>query len=77
MTCDDCFRDFPPKRRIYRSCAVISFVFKSASSAQNMVLFVNFVTGLALMVTSFVLNLVESTKDVNAKLKWVYRLFPG
>lgn len=54
-----------------------SFVFKSASSAQNMVLFVNFVTGLALMVTSFVLNLVESTRDVNAKLKWVYRLFPG
>lgn len=42
-----------------------------------MVLFINFVTGLALMVTSFVLNLVESTRDVNAKLKWVYRLFPG
>ncbi|CAM9094590.1 unnamed protein product, partial [Laminaria digitata] len=55
----------------------ISFLFKSASSAQNMVLFINFVTGLALMVTSFVLNLVDSTKDVNAKLKWVYRLFPG
>lgn len=54
-----------------------SFLFKSASSAQTMVLFVNFVTGLALMVVSFVLNLVESTRDVNAKLKWVYRLFPG
>lgn len=54
-----------------------SFLFKSASSAQNVVLFINFVTGLALMVTSFVLNLVESTRDVNAKLKWVYRLFPG
>lgn len=42
-----------------------------------MVLFINFVTGLALMVTSFVLNLVDSTRDVNGKLKWVYRLFPG
>ena len=42
-----------------------------------MVLFINFVTGLALMVTSFVLNHVDSTRDVNAKLKWVYRLFPG
>ncbi|CAM9688711.1 unnamed protein product, partial [Hapterophycus canaliculatus] len=55
----------------------ISFFFDSASSAQNMVLFINFVTGLALMVTSFVLNLVESTRDVNAQLKWIYRLFPG
>ncbi|CBJ29591.1 conserved unknown protein [Ectocarpus siliculosus] len=55
----------------------ISFFFKSASSAQNMVLFINFVTGLALMVTSFVLNLVESTRDINASLKWIYRLFPG
>lgn len=60
-----------------RFSSLHSFVFESASSAQNMVLFVNFVTGLALMVTSFVLNLVESTKDINAKLKWVYRLFPG
>ncbi|CAM9183085.1 unnamed protein product [Sphacelaria rigidula] len=29
------------------------------------------------MVTSFVLNLVESTRDVNSKLKWLYRFFPG
>ncbi|CAM9341769.1 unnamed protein product, partial [Choristocarpus tenellus] len=55
----------------------ISFLFKSHSSAQNMVLFLNFVTGLALMVTSFVLNLIESTRVVNRHLKWVYRLFPG
>lgn len=62
---------------IYYMLLVQSFLFKSASSAQNMALFVNFTTGLALMVTSFVLNLVEGTRDVNAKLKWIYRLFPG
>ncbi|CAM9396747.1 unnamed protein product [Discosporangium mesarthrocarpum] len=55
----------------------LSFLFKSHSSAQNVVLFLNFVTGLALMVTSFVLNLIESTRNANRHLKWLYRLFPG
>jgi len=55
----------------------LSFFFQSHSSAQNMTLFFNFLTGLALMITSFVLSLINSTREVNMKLKYFYRLFPG
>lgn len=56
---------------------ISSFLFKSHSTAQNIILFQNFVTGLCLMITSFVLSLIDSTKEINMKLKWIYRLFPG
>jgi ATP-binding cassette, subfamily A (ABC1), member 3 len=51
----------------------VSFAFSSHSAAQNAVLLLNFLTGLALMVTSFVLSLLDNTRMINAKLKWVYR----
>jgi len=56
---------------------ISSFLFKSHSTAQNIILFQNFVTGLCLMITSFVLSLIDSTKEINMTLKWFYRLFPG
>jgi ABC-type multidrug transport system ATPase subunit len=56
---------------------ISSFLFTSHSTAQNIVLFQNFVTGLCLMITSFVLSLIDSTKEINMQLKWIYRLFPG
>ena len=56
---------------------VSSFLFKSHSTAQNLILFQNFVTGLCLMITSFILGLFDSTRLVNMKLKNLYRLFPG
>ena len=37
----------------------------------------NFVAGLGLMITSFVLDAIESTRDVNKILKHFFRLLPG
>ena len=56
---------------------ISSFLFTSHSTAQNLILFQNFVTGLCLMITSFVLGLFDSTRLVNMQLKNLYRLFPG
>jgi len=56
---------------------ISSFLFSSHSTAQNIILFQNFLTGLCLMLTSFILGLFESTRLVNMQLKGFYRLFPG
>jgi len=56
---------------------LLSFLFAKHTSAQILSLVVNFLTGLLLMLTSYILNLIESTKDVNESLMWIYRLFPG
>jgi len=37
----------------------------------------NFVSGLMLMITSFVLDTLEETTEINQSLKWGYRLFPA
>ncbi|CAM9972242.1 unnamed protein product, partial [Phaeothamnion confervicola] len=55
----------------------LSFLFSSHTAAQNAILLLNFITGLALMVTSFVLALIDRTRATNAWLKGLYRLFPG
>ncbi len=55
----------------------ISFLFKKHSSAQNFILFFNFMTGLVLMVASFVMEQLEHTKQKNSKLIWLYRIFPS
>ena len=41
----------------------LSYLFKSHSTAQNVILILNFISGLALMITSFVLDAIESTRD--------------
>ncbi|GMI20925.1 hypothetical protein TeGR_g12 [Tetraparma gracilis] len=56
---------------------ISTYLFKSHSTAQNIILFQNFLTGLCLMITSFILGLFESTRLINMKLKYLYRLFPG
>ena len=56
---------------------VSSFLFSSHSTAQNIILFQNFITGLCLMITSFVLGLFDKTRIINLQLKCFYRLFPG
>ena len=56
---------------------LLSFFFAKHTSAQIISLVMNFLTGLLLMLTSYILDLIESTKDVNAKLMWIYRVFPG
>ncbi|CAK9108749.1 ABC transporter A family member 1 (ABC transporter ABCA.1) (AtABCA1) (ABC one homolog protein 1) (AtAOH1) [Durusdinium trenchii] len=55
----------------------LSFLFDSHSTAQNLVLLLNFITGLVLIIASFVMSVIESTMHVNRILKYVYRLFPG
>jgi ATP-binding cassette subfamily A (ABC1) protein 3 len=53
-----------------------SYLFKSHSTAQNIVLLLNFLCGLALMITSFVLDALENTRELNQTLKHFFRLLP-
>jgi hypothetical protein len=55
----------------------LSFAFKSHSTAQNVVLLLNFIAGLVLMITSFVMGLIIYTRRADEILKYVWRLFPG
>lgn len=56
---------------------MISFAFSTHSTAQNLILLFNFVSGLMLMITSFVLDTLEETQEINQRLKWIYRLLPA
>lgn len=56
---------------------MLSFLFSHHTTAQVISLVINFLTGLLLMLTSYILNLIDATKDVNESLMWIYRLFPG
>jgi len=55
----------------------VCFLFDSHSTAQNMLLLLNFTSGLILMIASFVMSSIDSTKDINATMVYLYRLFPG
>ena len=56
---------------------VWTFCFSSHSAAQTVILFLNFLTGLVLSIVSFVLSLIDSTRAINLKLRYVFRLFPA
>ena len=56
---------------------MVSFAFSTHSTAQNLILLFNFVSGLMLMITSFVLDTLEDTQEINQRLKWGYRLLPA
>src|SRR5690606_6972085 len=56
---------------------VVSFLFKSHSTAQNVVMFLNFITGLCLMVVSFTLTFIPSTSNIAYDLRYVFRIFPA
>ncbi|KAM0948803.1 putative ABC transporter, AAA+ ATPase domain, ABC transporter A [Dioscorea sansibarensis] len=62
---------------IASSTYCLTFFFSDHSIAQNVVLLVHFLSGLILMVFSFLLGLIESTKRANTLLKNFFRLFPG
>lgn len=55
----------------------LSFSFSDHTMAQNVVLLVNFFTGLILMVLSFIMGLIETTASANSFLKNFFRLSPG
>jgi ABC-type multidrug transport system ATPase subunit len=56
---------------------LISYAFSSHSTAQIMVMFINFLTGLCLMVVSFVLTNISTTSALNLQLRYLFRLFPS
>lgn len=56
---------------------LISFLFRSHSTAQLIVMFFNFLSGLCLMVVSFVLSTIASTQSVAVDLRYLFRLFPS
>jgi ATP-binding cassette subfamily A (ABC1) protein 3 len=56
---------------------LLSFLFVSHSSAQNVIMFFNFITGLCLMVISFVLSTIPSTAELDLSLRYFFRIFPS
>jgi ATP-binding cassette, subfamily A (ABC1), member 3 len=48
---------------------MLSYLFRTHSAAQNVILFFNFVTGLILSITSFVLAIIDSTRPTELKLR--------
>ncbi|KAF9597369.1 hypothetical protein IFM89_017715 [Coptis chinensis] len=62
---------------IAASTYCLTFFFSEHSTAQNVVLLVHFFTGLILMVISFIMGLIETTKSANMILKKFFRLSPG
>merc|ERR1719183_1043554 len=54
----------------------LSSFFRSPSMAQNSLLALNLLLGLVLMIAAFVMDIIDSTAEVNATLKNVYRIFP-
>eukprot|EP01031_Cornospumella_fuschlensis_P022275 gene22275-27238_t len=56
---------------------LLSFMFKSHSTSQVAIMFFNFLTGLCLMIVSFILTYIPSTTEINVSLRYVFRLFPS
>ncbi|GLD97436.1 hypothetical protein PINS_up006120 [Pythium insidiosum] len=54
----------------------LSYLFREHASSQTYTIMINFVIGVVLMVVSFILDVIESTKDVNAVLVFIWRLSP-
>nr|CAJ2475710.1 unnamed protein product [Leishmania braziliensis] len=55
----------------------LSFAFDSHSTAQNVVMLVNFIIGFLLVLAVSALTLSESTKKVANVLRWIFRIVPS
>ena len=55
---------------------MLSFFFKSHSMAQNIVLLIN-VTAVTLMLATFIMEFIPSTKTASAICKKIFMLMPG
>ncbi len=53
-----------------------SFLFTTHTTAQHMLLLVNFVGSVILLIVSIVMDIIQSTQEINKVLKYIYRLFP-
>ena len=56
---------------------LMSFMFNSHTQAQNMLMVFNFFAGFILVITSHILDIIDSTKDANKYLKYFYRIVPS
>jgi ATP-binding cassette subfamily A (ABC1) protein 3 len=54
----------------------LSYLFKEHASSQTYTIMINFIIGVVLMVVSFILDVIDSTQDVNAVLVFFWRLSP-
>jgi len=54
----------------------LSYLFKEHASSQTYTIMINFVIGVVLMVVSFILDVIDSTKSTNAVLVFFWRLSP-
>ena len=55
----------------------VSFLFKKASTAQNIMLMVYIFSGAILLIASIVMDIIPSTKGINRKMKYFYRIVPS
>ncbi|XP_050230528.1 ABC transporter A family member 1 isoform X2 [Mercurialis annua] len=62
---------------IASSTYCLTFLFSDHTMAQNVILLVQFFTGLILMVISFIMGLIETTASANNVLKNFFRVSPG
>ncbi|KAF1792417.1 P-loop containing nucleoside triphosphate hydrolase [Phytophthora cactorum] len=53
-----------------------SYLFKDPASSQTYMILINFVLGLALMIVSFVMQVIESTGSADKALQFIWRLSP-
>ncbi|TDH71046.1 hypothetical protein CCR75_004636 [Bremia lactucae] len=54
----------------------LSYLFKEHASSQTYTIMISFLLGVVLMITSFILDLLDSTKDLNEGLVFLWRISP-
>ncbi|CAK4089010.1 unnamed protein product [Aphanomyces euteiches] len=57
-------------------CYCLSYLFRDSSSSQTFTIMINMVLGVVLMTVSVVLDVLDSTKEINKSLKFIWRLSP-
>ncbi|CAK4248260.1 unnamed protein product [Aphanomyces euteiches] len=57
-------------------CYILSYLFVDAPSSQTYIIMINVLFGTILMTTSVILDVIDSTKDINTHLKFLWRLSP-
>jgi ATP-binding cassette subfamily A (ABC1) protein 3 len=56
---------------------ICSFFFDSHSTAQNIVMLVNFICGFMLVLLAYILSIIESTKDAGKGIRFFFRFVPS
>lgn len=56
---------------------VFSFLFNSASTAQNIMVMLYIMSGVAMLIASFIFRTLESTQEYGDQIRFAFRLFPN